>query len=146
MSANMAKRKGTPDESAFAEVVGLSRTKRPKEREFYLRMTAQQRRQLREVARQIDGGLFERAALNLPRLSTALREMQPPAEPRFHDEGELQPAAIHKEYLSVRSEVAGHGQRCDGKQICVTVSRVSTADLDWHFKPELDALLEVAST
>ena len=39
----------------------LSRTKRPEEREFYLRMAAQQRWQVREVARQIDTGLFERA-------------------------------------------------------------------------------------
>jgi predicted nuclease of restriction endonuclease-like (RecB) superfamily len=41
----------------------LSRTKREEEREFYLRMTAQQAWQVREVARQIDSGLFERAVL-----------------------------------------------------------------------------------
>jgi predicted nuclease of restriction endonuclease-like (RecB) superfamily len=63
----------------------LSRTKRPEEREFYLRMATQQRWQVREVARQIDGGLFERAVLNPPKLSTALREMQPQAEQHFRD-------------------------------------------------------------
>jgi predicted nuclease of restriction endonuclease-like (RecB) superfamily len=49
----------------------LSRTKRPEERTFYLRMAALQRWQVREVARQIDAGLFERAVLNPPKLSTA---------------------------------------------------------------------------
>jgi predicted nuclease of restriction endonuclease-like (RecB) superfamily len=63
----------------------LSRAKRPEEREFYLRMAAQQRWQVREVARQIDSGLFERAVLNPPKLSTALREMQPQAEAHFRD-------------------------------------------------------------
>ena len=53
------------------------RAKRAEEREFYLRMAIQQRWQVREVARQIDSGLFERAVLNPPKLSTALREMQP---------------------------------------------------------------------
>ena len=40
---------------------------------FYLRMAAQQRWQVREVARQIDTGLFERVVLDPPKLSTALR-------------------------------------------------------------------------
>jgi len=63
----------------------LSRAKRPEEREFYLRMAAQQRWPVREVARQIDSALFERAVLNPPKLSTALREMQPQAEQHFKD-------------------------------------------------------------
>ena len=63
----------------------LSRAKRAEEREFYLRMATQHRWQVREVARQIDGGLFERAVLNPPKLSTALREMQPQAEQHFKD-------------------------------------------------------------
>jgi len=63
----------------------LSRTKRDEEREFYLRMTAQQGWQVREVARQIDSGLFERALLNPPKLSTSLRAMQPQAEQHFKD-------------------------------------------------------------
>ena len=45
----------------------------------------QQRWQVREVARQIDNGLFERAVLNPPKLSTALREMQPQANQHFKD-------------------------------------------------------------
>ena len=63
----------------------LSRAKRPEEREFYLRMAVQHRWQVREVARQIDGGLFERAVLNPPKLSTALREMHPQASSQFKD-------------------------------------------------------------
>jgi predicted nuclease of restriction endonuclease-like (RecB) superfamily len=63
----------------------LSRAKRTEEREFYLRMAIQHRWQVREVARQIDGGLFERAVLNPPKLSAALREMQPQANQHFKD-------------------------------------------------------------
>jgi len=63
----------------------LSRAKRAEEREFYLRLAAQQRWPVREVARQIDSGLFERAVLNPPRLSTALRELQPQADQHFKD-------------------------------------------------------------
>ena len=68
----------------------LSRTKRPEEREFYLRMAARQRWQVREVARQIDAGLFERAVLNPPKLSNALREVQPQAEQHFRDAYQLE--------------------------------------------------------
>ena len=63
----------------------LSRAKRAEEREFYLRVAAQNRWKVREVARQIDSGLFERAVLNPPKLSTALREMQPEASQHFKD-------------------------------------------------------------
>ncbi|MBC7378734.1 MAG: DUF1016 domain-containing protein, partial [Burkholderiaceae bacterium] len=72
----------------------LSRTKRPEEREFYLRMAAQQHWKVREVARQIDTGLFERAVLNPPKLSTALREMQPQAERHFRDAYQLEFLAL----------------------------------------------------
>ena len=40
---------------------------------------------VREVARQIDSALFERAILNPPNLSSALREMHPNAETVFRD-------------------------------------------------------------
>jgi predicted nuclease of restriction endonuclease-like (RecB) superfamily len=63
----------------------LSRAKRPEERQFYLRMASQYRWPVREVARQIDAGLFEQAVLNPPKLSTALREMHPQAERQFKD-------------------------------------------------------------
>ena len=40
---------------------------------------------VREIARQIDGALFERAVLNPPKVSTALREVHPAAEAIFRD-------------------------------------------------------------
>jgi predicted nuclease of restriction endonuclease-like (RecB) superfamily len=63
----------------------ISKTKRPEEREFYLRMATQHGWAVREVARQIDSALFERAILNPPNLSSALREMHPNAETVFRD-------------------------------------------------------------
>lgn len=63
----------------------LTKTKRPEEREFYLRMATRNGWQVREVARQIDGALFERTVLNPPKLSTALRELHPSAGEVFKD-------------------------------------------------------------
>ena len=63
----------------------LTRAKRPEEREFYLRMATEHRWQVREVARQIDGALFERAVLNPPKISAALRAHHPQAEGHFKD-------------------------------------------------------------
>lgn len=63
----------------------LTKTKRPEEREFYLRMAIQQRWSVRDLARQIDSALFERAVLNPPKVSTALRELHPEAEKVFRD-------------------------------------------------------------
>ena len=63
----------------------ISRAKRPEEREFYLRMASKNRWQVREVARQMNAGLFERSILNPPQLSTALRELQPLAAEFFKD-------------------------------------------------------------
>jgi predicted nuclease of restriction endonuclease-like (RecB) superfamily len=53
----------------------LSQSKRPEEREFYLRMAAQQRWGKRELERQFRLGAFERAVLAPPKLSPVLREM-----------------------------------------------------------------------
>jgi predicted nuclease of restriction endonuclease-like (RecB) superfamily len=63
----------------------LTRCKRPEEREFYLRMATEQRWLVRDVARQMDAALFERAVLNPPKVSTALRESRPDAEAAFRD-------------------------------------------------------------
>jgi len=63
----------------------LSRAKRSEEREFYLRMAAQNRWSVREVARQLDAALFERAVLSPPKLSTALRVLHPAAASHFKD-------------------------------------------------------------
>lgn len=63
----------------------LTRAKRPEEREFYLKMATKNHWDVREVARQIDGALFERAILNPPKISTALREMHPGSQDFFKD-------------------------------------------------------------
>jgi len=63
----------------------LTKCKRAEEREFYLRMATGQRWSVREVARQIDGGMFERAVLSPPKVSAALREVHPAAEAIFRD-------------------------------------------------------------
>ena len=63
----------------------LTRVKRPEEREFYLRMATLNYWPVREVARQIDGALFERAVLNPPKVTAALKQMQPQAESYFKD-------------------------------------------------------------
>jgi predicted nuclease of restriction endonuclease-like (RecB) superfamily len=63
----------------------LTKTKRPEEPEFYLRMGTRNAWPVREVARQIDGALFERAVLNPPKVSNALRELHPSAGEVFKD-------------------------------------------------------------
>jgi predicted nuclease of restriction endonuclease-like (RecB) superfamily len=63
----------------------LTKTKQPKEREFYLRAAVRSGWQVREVARQINGGLYERTILNPPKLSTVLRELHPQATTVFKD-------------------------------------------------------------
>jgi predicted nuclease of restriction endonuclease-like (RecB) superfamily len=75
----------------------LSRSKRPEEREFYLHMATQHRWPVREVARQLDAALFERAVLSPPKLSTALRESHPAAASHFKD-------AYLLEFLALPSE------------------------------------------
>jgi hypothetical protein len=93
-----------------------------------------------------DGELFDPAVANQPRLSTALREMQPQAEQRFHEVDELRPAATHKECLSVRRKGAREGLPyttdawvdSDATRINCEVSFTRHV---WHFKPKLGALL-----
>jgi predicted nuclease of restriction endonuclease-like (RecB) superfamily len=63
----------------------LGRCKRPEEREFYLRLAQRDRWSRRELERQIDSALFERAILNPPKVSTALRESHPDAVTIFKD-------------------------------------------------------------
>ena len=53
----------------------LTQSKRPEEREFYLRMAAQQGWGKRELERQFRLAAFEKAVLTPPRLSPAVREI-----------------------------------------------------------------------
>ena len=53
----------------------LGQSKRPEEREFYLRMAVQEKWSSRELERQFRLGAFEQAVLAPPKLSAALREL-----------------------------------------------------------------------
>jgi predicted nuclease of restriction endonuclease-like (RecB) superfamily len=86
----------------------LSGARSAEEREFYLRVTAENHWPVRELERQMDAGLFQKAILNPPKLSTALRALHPAAEscfkdsysleflglPEAHDEGDLHQALL----------------------------------------------------
>lgn len=61
--------------------------------------------QVREVARQIDAGLFERTMLNPPKLSTTLRELHPTATEHFKDAYSLEFLGLPDEH----SEADLHG-------------------------------------
>lgn len=63
----------------------LGRSKRPEEREFYIRLAAKERWSSRQLERQFEGALFERAVLNPPQVSASLRELRPDAETVFRD-------------------------------------------------------------
>lgn len=55
------------------------------EKEFYLRNSLRERWGKRELERQIDSGLFERAVLSKPKLSPVMREIHPNADEVFKD-------------------------------------------------------------
>jgi len=63
----------------------IGRCKQLEEREFYLRLAIREHWSKRELERQIDSGLFERALLAKPKLSPVMREIHPHAEELFKD-------------------------------------------------------------
>jgi len=63
----------------------LGQSKRPEEREFYLRMAIQERWSSRELERQFKAALFERAVLNPPKVSPVTRQLHPQAASIFKD-------------------------------------------------------------
>ncbi len=63
----------------------LSRSKHPEEREFYLRLASKEKWSSRELERQLKTALFERAVLNPPKVSAVLRQFHPEAETIFKD-------------------------------------------------------------
>jgi predicted nuclease of restriction endonuclease-like (RecB) superfamily len=63
----------------------LSRSKRPEEREFYLKMAAQEKWSKRELERQYDTALFERVVLNPAKVSPLVRQIHPEAASVFKD-------------------------------------------------------------
>lgn len=63
----------------------LSQTKRPEEREFYLRTAIQEQWSKRELERQFRTALFERVVLNPANVSPAVRQTYPQAVGVFKD-------------------------------------------------------------
>ncbi|MCA0445391.1 MAG: PDDEXK nuclease domain-containing protein [Bacteroidetes bacterium] len=63
----------------------LSRTKSIEEKEFYLRLSIQERYSSRELERQISSGVFERFLLEKPILSPVMRELYKDADASFKD-------------------------------------------------------------
>ena len=70
-------------------LIVLGQSKRPEEREFYLRMAAQEMWSSRELERQFRLGAFERAVLSPPKLSAALREVHREAAVRLFKDAYL---------------------------------------------------------
>ena len=63
----------------------LSRCKTAEEREFYLRQAAAERWTTRELDRQINTGLFERAVMSPTKVSAVLRQLHPQAQQALKD-------------------------------------------------------------
>jgi len=63
----------------------LSRSKRPEEREFYLKMAAQEKWSKRELERQYDTALFERVVLRPAKVSPLVTQIHPDAASVFKD-------------------------------------------------------------
>lgn len=63
----------------------LSQSKRPEEREFYLRVAIKEQWSSRELERQFKGALFERTVLNPAKVSAVLSQTHPEALSVFKD-------------------------------------------------------------
>jgi predicted nuclease of restriction endonuclease-like (RecB) superfamily len=63
----------------------ISQSKRPEEREFYLRLASHEKWSSRELERQFRAALFERTVLDPPKVSAALRQIHPDALSIFKD-------------------------------------------------------------
>ena len=63
----------------------LSQSKRPEEREFYLRMAVQEQWSSRELERQLKTALFARTVLQPAKVSAVLRQIHPQAPAVFRD-------------------------------------------------------------
>ena len=66
-------------------LVILEQSKRPEEREFYLRLAIRERWSKRELERQFKTALFERAVLSPPRVTPVVAQMYPEALNVFRD-------------------------------------------------------------
>ena len=63
----------------------LSQSKRPEEREFYLRQAIQEKWSSRELERQVKTALFERVVLSPPKVSPSIKQTHPDGISIFKD-------------------------------------------------------------
>ncbi|RUA29139.1 MAG: DUF1016 domain-containing protein [Bacteroidetes bacterium] len=77
----------------------LSSTNNNEEREFYIRLTIKEHLSFRELERQIDSGLYERALVSNGKLSAVLREIHPSASQIFKDSYVLDFLSLPKPFL-----------------------------------------------
>ncbi len=63
----------------------MSKSKRPEEREFYLRIATSEKWSSRELERQLNSALFERVVLSPTKVSPPLRQLHPDAAGVFKD-------------------------------------------------------------
>ncbi|MBX9408830.1 PDDEXK nuclease domain-containing protein [Pseudomonas baetica] len=66
-------------------IIILSQSKRPEEREFYLKMAVQEKWSKRELERQFKSALFERSVTDPAKASAALKQAHPAALEIFRD-------------------------------------------------------------
>ncbi len=66
-------------------IIILGQSKRPEEREFYLRMAVQEKWSSRELERQFKNAVFERTVLEPAKMSAALTQLHPTALSEFKD-------------------------------------------------------------
>lgn len=80
-------------------MVILSSTKNNEEREFYIRLTIKERLAFRELERQLESNIYERAVGSNEKLSTVLREIHPSANQIFKDSYVLDFLSLPKPFL-----------------------------------------------
>jgi predicted nuclease of restriction endonuclease-like (RecB) superfamily len=76
----------------------LSQSKRPEEREFYLRMAAQEKWTSRELERQFKNAAFERTVLSPAKVSPAVRLLHPGGISAFKDAYTLEFLGLHGDH------------------------------------------------
>ncbi len=76
----------------------ISKSTSDKEREFYIKLSIQERYSSRELERQIDSGLFERIMLSDKKPSAVMREIYPNVNEAFRDNYMLDFLALPKQH------------------------------------------------
>lgn len=79
----------------------LGQSKRPEEREFYLRLAVQEKWSSRQLERQFKTALFERTVLHPSKVSTALSQMHPEAASLFKDSYLLEFLDLPRDHLEM---------------------------------------------